>query len=127
MTARSLMLIAVILCCLCVSKAALAGSDNTFSGAVFLGDSYAPNNFRLSFGSFDLGLSDISDLYAGSRVWQGDYYAGFGLGSQGSVYGLVGYEWKWLSWLGMNFEFDGSMSAAGQAAGRVYIGLVAGW
>jgi hypothetical protein len=111
----------------CSHGRAFAGSDNTFSGAVFLGDSYAPTNFRLSFGTFDLGLSDITDLYAGSRLWQGNYYAGFGLTSLGGIYGLVGYEWRWLSWLAMNSEFDGAMSADGRAAGRVYLGLVAGW
>ncbi len=124
MKRASFQLMFVSLCC---HGPAFAGNNSTFGGAVFLGDSYAPNNFRLSFGSFDLGLSDITDLYAGSRVWKGNSYAGFGLTSRGGFYGSVGYEWRWLSWMAMNSEFDGTMSFDGHAAGRVYLGLVVGW
>jgi hypothetical protein len=37
------------------------------------------------------------------------------------------WSYYYLPWLGLSFEFDGMMSAAGEAAGRVYIGLTAGW
>jgi hypothetical protein len=94
---------------------------------VFLGDSYAPNNYRLSIRSFDLGFSDVASLYAGSRTWLGNYFAGFGFGVRGAVYGLVGYEWRFSRWFGLSCEFDGVMSANGEAAGRVYLGVVAGW
>lgn len=107
--------------------AANATEANTFSGSLFLGDSYAPSNFRLSLGSFDLGFNDIASVYAGSRAWKGAYYAGFGFGIEGTIYGLVGHEWRFLPWLALSTEFDGIMSATGEAAGRVYIGLTAGW
>lgn len=127
MSRRLARLIVAILIVFGTTSTAFAGRDNTFSGTLLLGDSYAPNNFRLSFGSFDLGLSDMSEVYAGSRAWLGNYYAGFGFGTNQVVYGLVGYEWRFLSWLGMTFEFDGTMSVRGESAGRVYIGFVAGW
>lgn len=116
-----------ILCFLWLPTPAMADAKNTFSAGFFLGDSYGPSNLRLSIKSFDIGYSDMASLYAGSRAWLGNYYAGFGLGVRGAVYGLVGYEWRFISWLGLSGEFDGLMSADGQSAGRVYIGLVAGW
>jgi hypothetical protein len=109
------------------SPNAHAAANNTFSGSLLLGDSFAPTNFRLSFGSFDLGFNDIASLYAGTRVWKGSYYAGFGFGAEGAMYGLVGYEWRFLSWMAMSSEFNGMMSMSGEAAGRVYIGLTVGW
>lgn len=115
------------LSCFFGSQPAIALSDNTFSAGVFLGDSYAPSNFRLSFGNFDLGVSDISDIYAGSRLWNENFYAGFGLGIQGSVYGTLGYEWRFVPWAGLSFEFVGSTAVSGSANGRGYIGFVAGW
>lgn len=124
---KMLGLVLTLLCALGAAPAAKAAANNTFSGALFLGDSYAPNNFRLSFGSFDLGFSDMASLYAGSRAWLGNYYAGFGLGIQGKIYGMVGYEWRFIPWLGLSAEFDGTMSAAGESSGRVYLGVVAGW
>jgi hypothetical protein len=104
-----------------------AAKANTFNASLFVGDSYAPTNFRLSFWNFDLGFNDIASLYAGTRAWMENYYAGFGLGSEGSMYGLVGYEWRFVPWMGLSGEFDGIMSADGDAAGRVYIGLSVGW
>jgi hypothetical protein len=118
-----------LICVFCslISSDAFAGRDNKFSGAILLGDSYAPNNFRVSIYSFDLGVSDMSGLYVGSRAWLDNYYAGFGFSERLSMYGMVGYEWRFASWLGLSGEFTGTMSVQGQASGRVYIGLVAGW
>lgn len=109
------------------TTAATAAANNTFSGSAFLGDSYAPNNFRLSIKSVDIGISDMAELYAGSRAWMGNYYAGFGLSTMAAVYGLVGYEWRFIPWLGLSAEFDGVMTARGESSGRVYLGVVAGW
>jgi hypothetical protein len=109
------------------SSVSFAGAKNNFSGSILLGDSYSPKNFRLSISSFDIGLSDVAELYAGSRLWNGNYYSGFGLGSKGVIYGMVGYEWRFLPWIGLTYEFDGVMSVRGDAAAKVYLGLVAGW
>lgn len=125
MTPRTLRL--VLLLGLGFPSIARADKDNAFSGSVFLGDAYAPNNFRLSIKSVDVGFSDMAGLYAGSRAWLGNYHAGFGLSARQFMYGLVGYEWRFLSWLGLSAEFDGLMSVRGEAMGRVYIGVVAGW
>lgn len=108
-------------------SAADAAANNTVSGSLLLGDSYAPNNFRVSIKSVDLGVSDMASIYVGSRAWSGNYYAGFGVGIEGVVYGLVGYEWRFVPWLGLTGEFDGTVSSRGDAAARVYLGLVAGW
>lgn len=109
------------------SSVSFAGADNNFSGSFLLGDSYTPKNFRLSILNFDIGVSDMADLYAGSRLWNGNYYSGFGLGSKGIVYGMLGYEWRFLPWVGLTAEFDGVMSVRGDATAKVYLGLVAGW
>ncbi len=118
--------LAIVIASICPSRA-FALKDNTFSGGLFLGDSYAPNNFRLSIKNFDIGFSDVSEVYLGSRAWLENYYAGFGLASKPGFYGMVGYEWRFVPWIGMSFEFDGTMGIKGDAAGRVYIGIVAGW
>lgn len=109
------------------SNSAYALKDNTFSVALFAGDAYALRNSRLSLGRFDIGVSDIADLYVGSRRWLDNYYAGFGLTSTVGVYGLVGYEWRPISWVGLTFEFNGVTSARAFTAGRFYLGIVAGW
>lgn len=109
------------------SSESFAGANNTFSGTFMLGDSYAPNHYRLSIFNFDVGLSDISEFYAGSRLWKENYYAGFGVGSKGVMYGMVGYEWRFLPWAGLTYEFDGVMSVRGDAVAKVYLGIVAGW
>lgn len=127
MTIRRLILLVTCCVCLIESGNVYALKDNTFSGSLFLGDSYAPNNFRLSFRNFDLGYSDIAEVYFGSRLWRDNFYAGFGVGLAPSVYGMVGYEWRFISWAGLTCEFDGDMTFKGTSAGRVYIGIVAGW
>lgn len=106
---------------------AQAADNDSFGLGLMLGDSYTPNHFRLSIGSFDIGYADKASVYAGSRRWMGPYYAGFGLGVQGAVYGMVGYEWRFVEWMGLMAEFDGIMTAKGESDGRVYIGVVAGW
>lgn len=125
MTARKLLL-AIFLVTISSSEAR-ALSSNTFGASLFLGDSYMPNNYRLSYKTFDLGFSDQAQLYAGSRLWKDNFYAGFGFGSALCVYGLVGYEWRFISWMGLSAEFDGITDARGTVAGRVYLGIVAGW
>lgn len=57
---------------LIASSPVYATEKSIFSGSLFLGDSYAPNNFRLSFGSFDVGFNDIATVYAGTRAWKGN-------------------------------------------------------
>ena len=111
----------------CSSSVSFAGEKNKFSGSILLGDSYAPNNFRVSISNLDIGFSDSAELYAGSRLWNGNYFSGFGFGSKGVVYGMVGYEWRFLPWVGLTYEFNGVMSVRGDAAAKVYLGLVAGW
>ena len=125
---RSLLKFSIIgLLWVCFSSQAFAGRDNRFSGGFFLGDAYAPNNYRISIYSLDIGASDTLDLYAGSRIWKDNYYAGFGFSIKPAMYGMVGYEWRPISWLGLSGEFVGTMTKEGQANGRVYIGVVAGW
>ena len=127
MMPRRLLLILVALIGVTMPNKAHAAKDNTFSAGVFLGDSYAPNNFRLSLWSVDIGASDLTEVYVGSRRWIENYYAGFGFGSNGSIYGLVGYEWRFIPWMGLSAEFDGAVGIQGSSAGRAYIGIVAGW
>lgn len=124
--ARILCLFILVFYCLSHGTVARADRNNTLSAAIFVGDSYAPTNFRLSIKNFDIGVSDITNLYLGSRAWLNSYYAGFGIGIDPSIYGFVGYEWRFFSLGGMNFEFDGMMSLTGNAAGRFYMGFFIG-
>ena len=109
------------------SNLSYAADSNTFNLGLFVGDSYATNNVRLAFGHFDIGWSDLASVYAGTRKWLDNYYAGFGVATTGGIYGMVGYEWRIIPWAGLSFEFDGSTNYSGVTAGRVYLGVVAGW
>ncbi len=107
-----------------------AGKDNVFSASVSIGEAYFPTNYRLSFGSFDLGMAPGIGLYGGTRVWKGSTFAGFGLGMPYphlGWYGTVGYEWRFIRVAGLTFEFLGTCAGSGETRAMGLAGVTVGW
>lgn len=126
---KPVFVIAVAISLIAAVPPARAAKDNTFSLSIAVGEAFGVSDYRLSFGSFDVGLGVGRGLYLGSRLWKDAYYAGFGpclLDSPG-WYGMVGYEWRFIDPGGLTFEFQGSTHSDGSTSASGLMGVTIGW
>lgn len=120
---------ALVVCFMAVANPAHADKDNNFSVMMALGEAFGPSDYRISIGSFDLGVGVARGLYLGSRLWKDGFYAGFGpcLNQAPGWYGILGYEWRFVSFAGLNYEVHGSTHTDGTTGAYSQIGVVVGW